>query len=106
MPSCIQSVCLQVASEQRRHKISYHLQRSTPEADAAVLRKLRDSFAEAGLAAKVIYSGGVDVDVLAQGAGKGKALEFILKELKEAGAYPKDGVQVSLGLACSNSGNK
>jgi hypothetical protein len=27
-------------------------------------------------------------------AGKGKALEFILKELKEAGAYPPDGVQV------------
>jgi hypothetical protein len=29
-----------------------------------------------------------------QGAGKGKALEFILKELKEAGAYPEAGVQV------------
>jgi hypothetical protein len=27
-------------------------------------------------------------------AGKGKALEFILQELKEAGAYPPDGVQV------------
>lgn len=29
-----------------------------------------------------------------QGAGKGKALEFILKELKEVGAYPEAGVQV------------
>eukprot|EP00878_Enallax_costatus_P000447 GHUV01000538.1.p1 GENE.GHUV01000538.1~~GHUV01000538.1.p1 ORF type:complete len:517 (+),score=116.35 GHUV01000538.1:170-1552(+) len=85
----------QVASEQRRHKISYHLQRSTPEADQAVLQQLRDSLAAAGLAAKVIYSGGVDVDILAQGAGKGKALEFILRELQEAGAYPPDGVQVN-----------
>lgn len=31
-----------------------------------------------------------------QGAGKGKALEFILKELKEVGAYPEAGVQVWL----------
>jgi hypothetical protein len=27
-------------------------------------------------------------------AGKGKALEFVLKELQEAGAFPPDGVQV------------
>uniref|UniRef100_A0A383VZ45 Sucrose-phosphatase n=1 Tax=Tetradesmus obliquus TaxID=3088 RepID=A0A383VZ45_TETOB len=85
----------QVASEQRRHKLSFHLQRSTPEADEAVLQGLREGLAAAGLAAKVIYSGGVDVDVLAQGAGKGKALEFILKQLQEAGAYPPDGVQVN-----------
>ena len=84
-----------MASEQRRHKLSYHLQRSTPEADEAVLQGLRDSLAAAGLAAKVIYSGGMDVDILAQGAGKGKALKFILRELKEAGAYPQAGVQVS-----------
>lgn len=32
--------------------------------------------------------------MLLQGAGKGKALEFILKELREAGAYPEAGVQV------------
>ena len=84
-----------MASEQRRHKLSYHLQRSTPEADEAVLLGLRDSLAAAGLAAKVIYSGGMDVAILSQGAGKGKALKFILRELKEAGAYPQAGVQVS-----------
>ena len=84
-----------MASEQRRHKLSYHLQRSTPEADEAVLQGLRDSLAAAGLAAKVIYSGGMDVDILAQGAGKGNALKFILRESKEAGAYPQAGVQVS-----------
>ncbi|KAF8068240.1 SPP1 [Scenedesmus sp. PABB004] len=85
----------QVASEQRRHKLSFHLQRSTPEADAAVLDGLRAALAAAGQAAKVIYSGGVDVDVLAAGAGKGKALEFILRELQDAGAAPADGVQVN-----------
>jgi hypothetical protein len=29
---------LQVATEQRRHKLSYHLTRATPEQDAAVLQ--------------------------------------------------------------------
>eukprot|EP00775_Hariotina_reticulata_P009955 gene9955-10110_t len=85
----------QVASEQRRHKLSFHLQRSTPEEDAAVLAGLRDALKGVGLAAKVIYSGGIDVDVLAQGAGKGKALEFIVNELKQAGRYPDGGVQVN-----------
>lgn len=59
-----------------------------------MLAGLRDALRGAGLAAKVIYSGGIDVDVLAQGAGKGKALEFILNELKQAGQYPDGGVQV------------
>lgn len=89
--------CIQAATEQRRHKLSYHLQQTSPEADQAVLQHLRESLAAAGLAAKVIYSGGVDVDVLAEGAGKGKALEFVLRELQEAGAYPPDGVQVGIG---------
>lgn len=31
-----------------------------------VLQALRDGLAAAGLAAKVIYSGGIDVDILAQ----------------------------------------
>lgn len=30
--------CHQVASEQRRHKLSYHLTRATPKQDAAVLQ--------------------------------------------------------------------
>jgi hypothetical protein len=41
------------------------------------------------------------VCVPAQGAGKGKALEFILKELKEADAYPEAGVQVGGGCKCA-----
>jgi hypothetical protein len=41
----------------------------------AVLQGLRESLAAAGLAVKVIYSGGVDVDVLAQGAGRRMSIE-------------------------------
>lgn len=37
--------------------------------DAALLDALRAGLAEAGVAAKVVYSGGVDVDVLAQVGG-------------------------------------
>jgi hypothetical protein len=33
---------------------------------------------------------------VSQGAGKGKALEFILQELKDVGAYPEAGVQVHI----------
>lgn len=32
----------------------------------SLLQALRDGLASAGLAAKVIYSGGIDVDILAQ----------------------------------------
>lgn len=46
-------LALQRASEQRRHKVSYHLQRTNPEHDANVLNTLRDRLAEAGLKAKV-----------------------------------------------------
>ena len=35
----------------------------------------------AGVTAKVIYSGGADLDILPQHASKGKGLEFLLKEV-------------------------
>lgn len=35
----------------------------------------------AGVKAKVIYSGGMDLDILPQQASKGKGLEFLLKEV-------------------------
>ena len=62
-----------------------------------MIQGLRDALAAAGLAAKVVYSGGVDVDVLAVGAGKGKGLAFLLEQMKEMGEYPTDGVQVRGG---------
>lgn len=85
----------QAPSEQRRHKLSYRLQHSSPEDAEAVLCRLRHGLASAGLEAKVVHSGGVDVDILAHGAGKGSALEFLLQALQRAGASPIDGVQVN-----------
>lgn len=35
----------------------------------------------AGVTAKVIYSGGADLDILPQHASKGKGLEFLLSEV-------------------------
>ncbi len=48
----------------------------------------------AGLHAKVVYSGGADVDVLPARAGKGCALAFLLRRLRAAGLAPPAGVQV------------
>ena len=38
--------------------------------------------AHAGVTAKVIYSGGADLDILPQHASKGKGLEFLLGEVR------------------------
>ncbi|GBF89226.1 hypothetical protein Rsub_02103 [Raphidocelis subcapitata] len=84
----------QVSSEQRRHKLSYHLSATGREA-ASLLEGLRADLAAAGVGAKVVYSGGVDVDILAAGAGKGRALEFLLGQLRQLGRWPEGGVQVN-----------
>jgi len=84
-PAC--RLMLQVATEQRRHKLSYHLQ---PHGRPRRIRQCcwgsGATRTAAGLAAKVTMQRGVDVDILAQGAGKGKALEFLPEELHSAGS--------------------
>jgi hypothetical protein len=42
----------------------------------------------------------MDVDVLAEGAGKGAALQFVLQQLQAADRVPLQGVQVCLGIIC------
>ncbi|EFN54028.1 hypothetical protein CHLNCDRAFT_53400 [Chlorella variabilis] len=89
---------MQRDSEQRSHKISYKLSVPDPE---RVLGTLRSALAAAGLDTVVIFSGGVDVDILPSRASKGKALSFLLKQLEEkAGSLPAAGVMV-----CGDSGN-
>lgn len=54
-------------------------------------RLVHSATQEAGLRTKVVYSGGVDVDILPHTASKGKALEFLLSEVPP----PLAGVQVN-----------
>ena len=67
-------------SEQRPHKVSYTVTVKGKEA-AEVIAALDKDLAAAGLSAKVIYSGGEDLDILPQQASKGKGLEFLLSQV-------------------------
>lgn len=90
----------QRASEQRPHKISYKLHAPTPQQAASTLESLRAQLQEAGLETNVVYSAGIDVDILPSRASKGKALAFLLQQLDKYGGRPKQGV-----LVCGDSGN-
>eukprot|EP00884_Botryococcus_braunii_P008077 jgi/Botrbrau1/17270/Bobra.0015s0028.1 len=93
---------LQAPTEQRPHKISYHLDVEGLKGGKAedLIASLEQKLKEAGVSAKVIYSGKVDVDILPAGASKGKGLEFLLAEIRAARGEPREGVMV-----CGDSGN-
>ncbi|KAJ4820926.1 Sucrose phosphate phosphatase [Rhynchospora pubera] len=72
---------LQSETEQRPHKISFYV----PKEKAQEITK--SPF------------GGMDLDVLPQGAGKGQALAYLLKKVDSIGKPPKN------TLVCADSGN-
>ena len=81
-------------SEQRPHKVSYQVALKGKEAEAQI-SQLEASLKEQGLKAKVIYSGGADLDILPQHASKGKGLEFLLQEVRKGNLIAMHGCNLS-----------
>ena len=71
---------MQDPSEQRPHKLSYHLTAKGDDAQK-VISQLEGALKAAGMRAKIIYSGGMDVDILPEGASKGDGLKFLLRQV-------------------------
>jgi len=82
----------QPSEEQSEFKISYYWSDGSP----ASLARIRARLAEAGQHAELIYSYGVNLDIVPAGMNKGGATEFLARRWD----IPRERV-----IACGNSGN-
>jgi sucrose-6-phosphatase len=79
--------------EQRPFKVSFFLKEAiAPQ----VMAELSESLRTRGLCCQTIYSGGKDLDILPQGADKGKAMQFIQAQYEISDPHT---------VACGDSGN-
>jgi sucrose-6-phosphatase len=83
----------QPASEQLPYKVSFFL---APDKATQVITQLRSQLANQGVIAQLIYSSDRDLDILPQGANKGKALTYVREQL---------GFAPHQTIACGDSGN-
>nr|XP_024363221.1 sucrose-phosphatase 1-like isoform X4 [Physcomitrium patens] len=87
---------LQDDSEIRPHKVSCQIdKKDATEIIDTLSKRLKDR----GLNVKLIFSHGIDLDVLPKGAGKGEALAFLLQKMRREGSAPQE------TLVCGDSGN-
>lgn len=86
---------LQSPLEQNPWKMSFFLE-ETPPVAAAILSDLQQKISAAGLAAQIIFSSNLDLDILPQNSNKGNALTYLQKRLQ---------IPPEKTLVCGDSGN-
>ncbi len=84
---------MQPDSEQRPYKVSFLL---TEESVQEVLPQLKKSLQQQGLDIKLIYSAGVDLDILPRHGDKGLAVQYLRQ---------KWGIDAQQTVVCGDSGN-